>query len=428
MASSSSGIPESFDSPYPRDYESNEDSLSQSEVDDDLVFLYRRMTYGTFSNRIASFMFLVYRFFLCILQWLKSQAFTLSCIAFVLMDALITVMYKRLIDHTKNYVMVTMQIIIGTFASLIGIVYIFCSIFFKEYMSRPFSPRPLFVLGVLDMFSTGLTAIGSTHTSGFMLVLLSQIGVPLTMLTCYLILSKKYHRYQYISSVFILTFAVLKPLLSRDDSTNNRLFHNLIFMGSCIPDSIAAALRERQYTSRFFHVVKYQFYSLWLHFGFNLLFTTFTLPYTGGGILGYFENLAKLFFDGYKCLFFGINSIVDNCGYGKRVTCDDCGEAAKIFFIYLILSTILRISYVLIMMDGSVTFTFLLGTVKVPLTSIAFSLHFIAGDSVSTFGTLDLVCFFGIVGGLILYSVGSKCMQEARGEELSQPLMETSQA
>lgn len=294
-------------------------------------------------------------------------------------------------------------------------------------MRRPFSPKPLIILGVLDMFATGLTAIGSVHTSGLMLVLLSQIGVPLTILTCYLILSKKYHKYQYVSSAIILIFAVLKPLLERDDSANNRFLYNLIFMVSCIPDSIAAALREKQYTSKFFHVVKYQLYSLWLHFGYNLLFTMFTLPYTGGGILGYFENFVKLFFDGYKCLFLGVNSIVDNCGRNKAVTCDNCGEAAKIFLIYLVLNAILRVAYVLIMMDGSVTFTFLLGTVKVPLTSIAFSLHFIAGDSVSPFGTLDLVCFFGIVGGLILYSVGSKRMQEAQSQELSQPLLEASQ-
>ncbi|EAN32507.1 putative chloroquine resistance transporter [Theileria parva strain Muguga] len=376
----------------------------------------------SFLDRIYSFLISIYDLFCVCFKWLYSKSFGIICIIFVLLDVLTTVFYKRFIDHSKNYVMFSIQVIIFTFWVLICCIALLCFLFNREYMKRHFNVRPLVTLGFLDMLSTGLSANGSAHTSGLMLVLLGQISVPLTMVSCKLILSKKYHFYQYISSAIILIFAVLKPILNRTDTSDNRFYNNMLYLVASVPDSIASALREKQYTSKFFHVVKYQFFGFLFHFFYNILYTLlFTLPFTS--VKDYFNSLYNLCVNGYKCIFFGVNTIKENCGPTLIPTCDNCLEAFKIYCLYIIFSSAIRVAYVFIMLDGSVTFTLLLGTVKVPLTSIAFSLRFIAGDSTTSVNFLDVVCFLGIVAGLLLYALGSKKIQEET-DLLQSPLID----
>uniref|UniRef100_A0A3B0MQU0 Transporter protein cg10, putative n=1 Tax=Theileria annulata TaxID=5874 RepID=A0A3B0MQU0_THEAN len=377
-------------------------------------------------DRITSLLILIYKSIRACFKWIYSKSFGIICILFVILDVLTTVFFKRFIDHTKNYVMFTIQVIIFTFWIIVCCIAILCFLFNREYMKRHFNVRPLVFLGFLDMLSTGLSANGSAHTSGLMLVLLGQISVPLTMVSCKLILSKKYHHYQYISSAIILTFAVLKPILNRTDTTDNRFYNNMLYLLASVPDSIASALREKQYTSKFFHVVKYQFFGFLFHFFYNILYTLlFTLPFNS--VKGYFDSLYKLCVNGYKCIFYGVNTITENCGPTLIPTCDNCLEAFKIYCLYILFSSAIRAAYVFIMLDGSVTFTLLLGTVKVPLTSIAFSLRFIAGDSTTSFNLLDVVCFLGIVAGLLLYALGSKKIQEET-DLLESPLIDDAES
>ncbi|BAM39935.1 transporter protein cg10 [Theileria orientalis strain Shintoku] len=373
-------------------------------------------------NTVGDFFVWTYGIVLRMLKWLWSKAFAISCIIFVLMDVMTTVFYKRFIDHTRNYIMFSIQLIISTFWFLISIIAVFCLLFKRKYMKRPFDTKPLVFLGFLDMLSTGISAFGSAHTSGLMLVLLGQISVPLTMVSCKLFLSKKYHHFQYISALIILFFAILKPMVNRTDTSDNRFYNNVLYLIASIPDAISSALREKQYTSKFFHVIKYQFFAFMFHFFYNILYTLVTLL-PSKGFYSYFESLYDLYVNGFKCVFKGVNTIVEKCGPTIHPTCDNCKDAFKIYCMYIVFSSVIRIAYVFIMLDGSVTFTLLLGTVKVPLTSIAFSLHFIAGDSTTSLNFLDIVCFLGIVCGLLLYALGSKRSQDEH-QLLDQPLLE----
>ncbi|EDO07942.1 chloroquine resistance transporter family protein [Babesia bovis T2Bo] len=348
----------------------------------------------------------------------------IACFVYVVMDILTTVYYKRLMDHTGNYVMVTMESLVVYFLILFSFIYVACRHFFPEYMSRPFDPHPLFLMGAFDIVATALSAVGSVNTSGILLVMLGQVGIPLTIIACKVILGRKYHKLHYLSSFFIIAFVCLKELTIPAVSERNDIYSNLLYIIACLPDSIASALRSGQYTSDSFHLVKYQFSAMALQFVLGLPVFAFIMSkrHTQPD-LGIFGSIVHDIESGLACLFLGRNTIVDGCSETGFPRCDSCEGSLQIFLIYLLCNMIIRVAYIVIMMEGTVTLVFLLGTLKVPLCSIAFSLPAISGDSATDFEFIDVVCFVGIMVSLFLYGTGTKRLENETATRFSTPLL-----
>ncbi|GIX61686.1 chloroquine resistance transporter [Babesia caballi] len=361
--------------------------------------------------------------------WPRLLAFTrknklyIACLVYVIMDILTTVHYKRLMDHTGNYAMVTMEALIFYFWCFFATIYAVCNRYYPRYMSEPFDVRPLLVMCAFDTTATALSSVGSVNTSGIRLVLLGQIGIPLTIVACKVILGRRYHFYQYLGSGLIVAFVVLKELTMVGSSANNDFRSNLIYMASCIPDSIASALRSGQYSSGSFHLVKYQLSASTLQVIFGLpVFTFYISRHRTRPDLGFLSGLVHDLQSGLACLFLGRNTIIENCGVEGMGSCDNCEGALGIFFIYLLCNMIIRAAYIVIMMHGTVTLVFLLGTLKVPLCSIAFSLRAISGDSATAFDFTDVFCFVGIMLSLLLYGFGTKQL-ETTSNDLAEPML-----
>ncbi|GBE59274.1 chloroquine resistance transporter [Babesia ovata] len=348
----------------------------------------------------------------------------IACFVYVLMDIFTTVHYKRLMDHTGNYAMVTMEVLVLFFMFLFGLLYWAFSYLSPAYMAHPFNYRQLIPMSLFDIVGTMLSTIGSVETSGIVLVMLSQISIPLTIITCKMLLGRAYHWYQYIGSFLIVLFVVIKELTVPMTAGGNNLMANLIYMASCLPDSVASALRSGIYLSESFHLLKYQFSSITLQFilGFPLFAFTLAMRRTRmdlGILAGSFHDLRS----GLACLFLGSNTIVDNCGAADQISCDSCEGSFKVLMIYLLCNIIIRVAYIVIMMNATVTLVFLLGTLKLPLCSIAFSMESISGDSATAFEIIDVVCFVGIMASLGIYAMGRKLLATPPESPLEEPML-----
>ncbi|ORM42346.1 putative chloroquine resistance transporter [Babesia sp. Xinjiang] len=352
----------------------------------------------------------------------------ISCVVYVLMDILTTVYYKRLMDHTGNYVMVTMESLVVYFLILFAGIYGICCYFAPTYMSRPFNVQPMLVLSVFDIMGTALSALGSVNTSGILLVMLAQVGIPLTIIACKILLGRKYHEYHYLGAFLIVLFVALKELTLPAVSERNDINSNLLYILACVPDAIASALRSGQYISESFHLVKYQFTAVALQFVFGLpLFGFFISRRLTRPDLGIVDGIAHDVKSGFMCLFLGRNTIVDGCSDTGFPRCDACPGSLGIFVTYLLCNMVIRVAYIVIMLNGTVTLVFLLGTLKVPLCSIAFSLPSISGDSAGEFEFIDVVCFVGIMLSLLLYGTGTSRLESASEHTLEQPLLPESE-
>nr|AYQ96080.1 chloroquine resistance transporter [Babesia duncani] len=344
------------------------------------------------------------------------------------MDVLTTIYYKRLLDSSTNYALFTMEILMLFFVLAFGLIYIICYFAIPEYMKRTVPMKPLVLLGILDVISNSLSTIGSTYSSGYMMVLLGQIGIPLTIIACKVILSKTYHSFQYIGSAFIFGFVVFQELAHDDSANKNSIKYNLIYMAACIPDAVSSAIKTMLYGSGTMNMVKYQFYVISMQFIISIPMQLIIMAIRQGtDALG--TKIWELISNGSLCIFSAINTITDQCGIDEKIRCDECEEAFKLLCYYLIFNIIIRIAYIFIMMQSSATLVFLLGTMKIPLSSLAFSSKKISGSSSVNFNFMDIICFLGICFGLYLYGYGSTLQSPEEDDnsnqnQLSTPLIE----
>ncbi|CDR97232.1 Putative chloroquine resistance transporter [Babesia bigemina] len=355
---------------------------------------------------------------------IRRHKLLIACLVYVLMDIFTTVYYKRLMDHTGNYAIVTMEVLVIFFLGLFWSLYWACSYLFPAYMAHPFNYRQLIPMSLFDIVSTLLSTMGSVETSGIVLVMLSQVSIPLTIITCKLILGRVYHWYQYLGSLLIVLFVIIKELTVPMTTGSNNLVANMLYMASCLPDSIASALRSGVYMSESFHLLKYQVSAISLQFvlGFPLFAFTLAARRTQpdlGVLSGSLHDVGS----GLACLFLGRNTIVDQCSSSGDITCDNCEGAFRVLLTYLLCNLIIRVAYVVIMMNATVTLVFLLGTLKLPLCSIAFSMKSLSGDSATAFEIIDVVCFVGIMASLGMYAMGRKMLDAPPECPYAQPML-----
>ncbi|KAK1932791.1 hypothetical protein X943_000814 [Babesia divergens] len=358
-------------------------------------------------------------------HFLRKKQLIIASVVYVIMDVFLTVYYKMVMDHTSNYTLVTMETLTMFIFVVFSVIYAACKYLLPQYMERPFNYRPLLTLSLLDILSNGLSALGSARTSGILLTMLGQIIIPLTMFSSKLMLGKHYNGYQYLGAFMIVTFVAIKEVTLPPSSESNDLKSNIIFLTASVPDSIAASIRSAQYSSESFHLIKYQHFASASQFVMGIpIFAVLMANQLTRPELGFLGGIMHDIKAGLACLYLGHNTIIDQCGSPGLPGCDNCEGGLKVLALYMLTNIIIRLAYIVIMMHGAVTLTFLLGALKVPLCSIAFSIPFISGESASQFDITDVYCFLGIMCSLFIYGIGSRLLTSSHSAAAEPMLQE----
>eukprot|EP00915_Cephaloidophora_sp_WS-2016_P002594 GHVH01003480.1.p1 GENE.GHVH01003480.1~~GHVH01003480.1.p1 ORF type:complete len:652 (+),score=64.60 GHVH01003480.1:399-2354(+) len=269
-------------------------------------------------------------------------------------------------------------------------------------------------MGVLDGAASVLMMIGGTYTTGSSQVILSQTVIPVTLVTCYLGLNRRYHRYQYVGALIIMGgVAVTKLKANPDDSsaslnTSDKLAYNLVFMASTLPAAFSALYKELAFNDVEMNVNYMQFWvALWQFIVGFLLTPMQSLPLLGPQRVPLSE-MPRSMKDGLLCLVAGRNSIIDHCGGPDQPQCDNCGVAWIPVLNYCLCNIAYNVFSLLVVKHGGATISFLVATLRLPITTICFSSVLFMGVGNTTTPTIwDLIGLIVLLGGLCLYRYGS---------------------
>ncbi|KAL8442372.1 hypothetical protein Emed_007311 [Eimeria media] len=299
-----------------------------------------------------------------------------------------TIAFKRMLDKMPNYSgflnQLTNFVFIPVFAA-------FCiHQYFQGKLSQEvlrFPKRNFALMGCLDGVCGIMSVVGGVHTSGTAQVVLSQLGIPVMLLLCRFVLGKTYNAIQHLGAAVIIVgvLVVESPGLlhpSAEDSSNLPFF-NLLFLLSILPSSLSYVVKEVAFRGVQMNTSFLQFWVALFQFfvGFVLLPLT-SLPLLGSEVVPLNELWGRLV-DGGRCLF-GVNSIVPpDCGPAVGLACDACEGAWVEVLVYILFNLIYNVCAMLIscccllpskavLKHCGATVLFLVMTVRLPLTSMAF--------------------------------------------------------
>lgn len=368
----------------------------------------------------ASFSLVVRRLTLAfrfLLFWMKDNERQLKVLfytgALLITSTGNTITFKRMLDKMPNYS--------GFLNQLSNFVFIPVFAAFCIYQYRigklsqevlSFPKRNFAFMGCLDGFCGILAVVGGVHTSGTAQVVLCQLGIPVMLVLCRFLLGKQYNVIQHLGAAVIIVgvLVVESPGLlhpSAEDSNNIPIF-NLIFLLSVLPGSLSYVVKEiairgiRMNTSFLqFWVALFQFF-----IGFALLPLT-SLPFLGNEVVP-LNGLWRRLVNGGLCLF-GMNSIIPpECGPGLGVACDACEGAWVEVFVYLLLNLVYNVCAMMVLKDCGATVLFLVMTVRLPLTSMAFYSKLIVGESAVPPKATDFFGLMILLMGLLAFRLGGQ--------------------
>jgi len=267
------------------------------------------------------------------------------------------------------------------------------------------------VMGVLDAFGAVMMVLGGIYTTGSSQAVLSQLVIPVTLVTCYAFLGKRYDSYQYVGSMVIMLGVLISKIRSFIDpgtgDGGDLLTYNIIFMLSSLPSAFSAVFKEVAFRDVEMNVNYMQFWvALWQ---FTIGF--FLVPLQSLLILGPqtvpLARIGETFENGYFCLVFGRNSIVLDCGGPGQMPCDNCGGAWVAVASYCLVNIAYNVFSLLVVKYGGATISFLVSTLRLPITSICFASPWLMGSHTDKVTRYDAAGLLVLFVGLCSYRYGS---------------------
>ncbi|CDJ42484.1 hypothetical protein, conserved [Eimeria tenella] len=333
-----------------------------------------------------------------------------------------TIAFKRMLDKMPNYSgflnQLTNFVFIPVFAAFCLYQYSVGKLS-QEVLSFP--KKNFALMGCLDGVCGIMSVVGGVHTSGTAQVVLSQLGIPVMLILCRFMLGKKYNAIQHLGAAVII-FGVLvveSPGLlhpSKEDSSNIPFF-NLLFLLSILPSSLSYVVKEIAFRGVQMNTSFLQFWVALFQFfvGFVLLPLT-SLPLLGKEVVPLGELWNRLL-DGGKCLI-GTDTIVPpDCGFLTGVPCDSCQGAWIEVFVYVLFNLIYNVCSMLVLKHCGATVLFLVMTVRLPLTSMAFYSPLIVGDSAVPAKATDFFGLLILLVGLLAFRLGGHKAARRDGED-----------
>lgn len=352
----------------------------------------------------------------------------LYTVLYVVSGVVNSIFLKKIMNSLNNYAFFLNQVTnygyIPIFGSAVLYEVMFTKLITKE--QRDFPWWKFFVMGALDAINGYFVVIGGIGTSGTMQQLLNQAIIPVTMVGSFIFLKERYSLIQIGGSLLIVggvTLSLLPSLTSSGNSEQNIPFFNMFFLCQAIPFAASNVFKDIAFKSVDMDVWYLQFWDVF----YQSLIGTFLFPVNTllpppanirwADIPGAMKN-------GAICLS-GVNVIIPTadptttCGTSANNPCDNCYHAWLILLIYMAINVIYNIFILLVIKHGSATILSIAQTIRLPLTSIAFSMQWIMGNQKESFSQFSLYGLFIILGGLSAFRAGSLMKKPVDGEGTS---------
>mmetsp|Transcript_115247 Transcript_115247/g.264629 ORF Transcript_115247/g.264629 Transcript_115247/m.264629 type:complete len:464 (+) Transcript_115247:42-1433(+) len=292
-------------------------------------------------------------------------------------------------------------------------------------------PRTVFaVMGMFDGMSSVLMVLGSVWTAGTTQLILRQATIPMTLVISILALGIRYHWMQYVGAGTIIAGVLVTKLPDflghGSGGAQDRVLFNMVFLASSVPNALSSVYKEVAFRKA--GNVDVNYLQFWVA-TFQVVATLLAMPIYNMPFLGPqrvpFDAMPSQLTGGTSCLFFGTNTIVTNCGGPGQSECDHCEGALGPTIVYMIANVAFNVANVLVIKYGSAALSFLVLTLQMPLTSIAFCSKAVMGSAaqspqMSTFAGLGI-----LILGLVAYRQGGNMMEKEKTSTLAVSQMVT---
>uniref|UniRef100_A0A0G4F3Q0 EamA domain-containing protein n=1 Tax=Chromera velia CCMP2878 TaxID=1169474 RepID=A0A0G4F3Q0_9ALVE len=325
-----------------------------------------------------------------------------------------SVFFKKMTNAMPNY-----SFFLNQLTSTVYIPIFFSLIWYADFSGKlseeekKFPKSRFLALGALDALAGICMLFGGVHTAGTLQVVFQQLTIPVTLIASGLLLRAKYHLWQILGALVILGGVVVVQLpvilgwdSSGDAFAGNSTTFNIIFSLSAVPMALSSVFKEVAFRGVSLDVNLLQgWVAFWqVLIGFVLLPLN-TLPFLEDQKLEW-KDIPESLWGGCKCLFAGVNTYGEGgkaCGGPDQHPCDACGAAWIPVVVYLAFNVGYNVFMLLVIKYGSATLSFLVATLRLPLSSFAFYAPFIMGDDAQEFQWTDLAGLAVLLIGLVLY-------------------------
>jgi len=328
-------------------------------------------------------------------------------IAYVLSGVVNSIYLKKVMNNLINYPFFLNQLTNYGYIPIFGAVVLYELKFTKLITQdqRDFPWWKFFIMGALDAINGYFVVIGGVHTSGTMQQLLNQAIIPVTMIGSFIFLRERYSLIQIGGSLLIVGGVTLSlfPALTGGNNEGNLPFFNMFFLCQAIPFAASNVYKDIAFKSVDMDVWYLQFWDVFYQSVIGtLLFPVNTILPAAARIT--WKEMPTDMEHGALCLA-GINTITSNCTPG--VSCDNCHGAWVTLILYMSVNVIYNVFILLVIKHGSATVLSIAQTIRLPLTSIAFSMKWIMQDQVEAFSQYTIYGLVIIIAGLGAYRTGS---------------------
>jgi len=340
--------------------------------------------------------------------WLRKWQLMLYTVLLLIASVGNTVFFKRMTNAMPNYgwylTQLSTMIYVPFFACMAGTGI--------TQQADVKLVKKFAIMGVFDGLSGTFMVLGGVHTSGTLQVLMGQAVIPVTMLLSVLLLRKQYHILQYVGATTIVLGIVLDKVMTPSGglTEENWPVSNIFFAMAILPQAVSTVFKEiafRGYDGDL-DVNVLQFWVAVFQVAVNFIcMPVYTLPMLGTQRVP-LEEMPNIALGGSKCLFVGQDQVVENCGLPDEKPCDNCEKALVPVFMYLGFNLLLNIFAVLVIKHGSAALSFLVSTLRMPLSALAFSSTMIMGAEAAAFRLHDFMGLVTILLGLASYRLGSR--------------------
>lgn len=275
----------------------------------------------------------------------------------------------------------------------------------KEQMEIP--KYKFAIMGAYDSLAGIMQTFAINYiTNSAMIVLVQQSAIPISMVISRYALQAQYSTTQYAGAAVVLfgIVVVLIPNFFSDPSVDpsavvadptTQLIWLLVLVVSCVPMCLSSVYKEKALGEMEIDIM---YLNGWVAVFQFIIAIPLCLP--SAYVLNMpFDQIMPNMYDGFMC-WLGYNTITADHN-PNNLPLDDCGTAPLFVSIYLVFNVVFNILIVIILKIGSSNIMYMASTVIVPLSNVAFSLHFMPGHQPMRFW--DIIGLVVIMTGLVIY-------------------------
>jgi len=278
--------------------------------------------------------------------------------------------------------------------------YITSDMYRRSYF--PFFDYRFIIMGLMDATGQILGIYAARDISGYLITLLPQGIIPMTMITCIILLGTRYNLGQVIgASVLISGIAIMLIPDFIHRTSSGAWYWALIYFISSLPNAISFTLKEMvfaQYPGDKMDIfVVNSFDSIW-----QLVFTVGFLPFLGLGVVK-FDDMGDYIHDGFKCL--------------VGMPHHECDGMPWPTVIYISVNLTWNICILLLVKYGGAVLTFIALAVILPLSNLLFMVDWPLIHS-EAFNKYNIGSLVVVLLGLFIYRYFSVSKKPQNNEAL----------